>query len=418
MKYLIDSIESGKRNDENNNNEVFSLGGEHINWNGSLNLTNERYISNDFYNNLNKGKIKEKDILLVKDGATIGKTAFISNMPFKKMAVNEHVFIIRSNKIIHPKLLYYLIKSNLGFMQIKLTEKGSAQGGINLDFTLDVYFPVPENLTTQYNIVNYLDNRITKIDETIENNQKLIELLEEKKVALINQVVTKGLNPNVSMKDSGIEWIGEIPESWNDYKLKHIISQFIAGGTPKSDDEKFWGDANSNNIPWVAINDMSNIDKVKNTSKYITREGLHNKNLKILSKGTILYSIFASLGKVSVLGIPAVTNQAILGLITNSNIINNDYLVYYLNFLEKYIPLFSNSNTQDNLNTEIVKNFPIPLPNLNEQKLIVDFLDKETSNIFKAIDKIKKHTELLEEYKESLIYHVVTGQIDVRGEEI
>ncbi len=116
FKFLITSLESGKRKDFEDENYALSLGGEHINWDGSLNLTNKRFISRDFYNSLNNGKVEKNDILLVKDGATIGKTAFVENLNCK-MAVNEHVFIIRNNILIIPKLLYYLISSNIGFSQ-------------------------------------------------------------------------------------------------------------------------------------------------------------------------------------------------------------------------------------------------------------------------------------------------------------
>ena len=170
---------------------------------------------------MNKGKIQENDTLLVKDGATIGKTAFVSKLT-QKMAVNEHVFILRNNHLLIPKLLFYLIASNLGFTQIKLTETGSAQGGISQDILDKVSFIIPYNLEEQEQIVNYLDKKTVKIDATIAKNEELIQLLEEKRVALINQVVTKGLDSDVPMKDSGVEWIGEIPENWDVVLFKRL----------------------------------------------------------------------------------------------------------------------------------------------------------------------------------------------------
>ena len=170
LKYITSSLESGKRKDFDDTTYAFSLGGEHINWEGTLNLTNKRYISEDFYNSMNKGKIQENDVLLVKDGATIGKTAFVDNL-VQKMAVNEHVFIVRHNNIVLPKLLYYLISSHIGFTQIKLTETGSAQGGISQDILDKVDFIIPSNLTLQKQMVNFLDTKVTKIDATIAKNK-------------------------------------------------------------------------------------------------------------------------------------------------------------------------------------------------------------------------------------------------------
>ena len=109
------------------------------------------------------------------------------------MAINEHVFLMRSNKRIDPKLLYYLICGDSGFKQIKLTEAGSAQGGINQDFIAKVYFSIPEDKQDKAAIANFLDKNTAKIDKLIEKDKKLIKLLKEKRTALINHVVTKGL---------------------------------------------------------------------------------------------------------------------------------------------------------------------------------------------------------------------------------
>lgn len=412
MKFLIESIESGKREDVIDKKYAFSIGGEHINWNGSLNLKNERYVSKDFYNNLNKGKIKLNDVLLVKDGATIGKTAFISDKPFEKMAVNEHVFIIRSNDMILPKLLYYLVRSNLGFMQIKLTENGSAQGGINSSFPSDVYFPVCDELSTQYKIANYLDNKIAKIDKTIEINQKLIELLEEKRVALINQVVTKGLNPDVEMKDSGIEWIGEIPKHWGCQKIS-TLSNIGRGASPRPIDDPKYFDENGE-YSWVRISDVTSSNKyLKRTTEKLSALG---KSLSVsIEPGNVFVSIAGSVGKPIISKIKCCIHD---GFVYFKNLtIMDEYLFYIFEGEEPYKGL-GKLGTQLNLNTETIGNIFIPLPTKLEQQDIVEYLDNKLANLDKTKSKIQEQIALLEEYKESLIYNVVTGKVDVRGENI
>lgn len=219
------------------------------------------------------------------------------------------------------------------------------------------------------------------------------------------------LNPYPKYKDSGVEWIGKIPDNWKIFKLKHVVNEFISGGTPKSDNAKFWADDNEG-IPWIAISDMTNQDFIYNTQKKITFDGLADKKLRILPKMTIIYSIFASLGKVSILKINGTTNQAILGFLLNDNI-DLFYLKYYLIFLEDPILSLSNSNTQNNLNSSIVKNIELVLPNnISKQEQIANFLDKKTSTIDKAIEKNKKLIELLEEKRTSLINHVITKGLD------
>jgi len=220
------------------------------------------------------------------------------------------------------------------------------------------------------------------------------------------------LKPYPEYKDSEIKWIGKIPEEWENFRLKYVVNEFIAGGTPSSDNEKFWAQTEDEGIPWVAIGDMTNEEIIKDTTKKITKEGLANKRLRILKKGTLIYSIFASLGKVSILGIDATTNQAILGLITNKKIDNN-FLKYYLRSLEEPIIILSNANTQNNLNSTIVKNIEISIPeNKQDQTTIANYLDKKTAKIDALIEKDKKLIELLKEKRTALINHAVTKGLD------
>ena len=221
------------------------------------------------------------------------------------------------------------------------------------------------------------------------------------------------LKPYPKYKDSGIRWIGKIPQDWKSYRLKHVVNEFISGGTPSSDNEKFWTDNEDNKgIPWISIGDMTNNEVILKTEKRLTQEGLAEKGLKILRKGTLIYSIFASLGKVSVLGINATTNQAILGLITSKKIENN-YLKYYLRNLEETIIVLSNANTQNNLNSTIVKNIQLAVPEDTKKQIeITSFLDKKMAQIDVLIEKDKKLIELLKERRTALINHAVTKGLD------
>ena len=218
------------------------------------------------------------------------------------------------------------------------------------------------------------------------------------------------LKPYPEYKDSGIQWIGEIPKGWNNYKLKHVVNEFVAGGTPRSDDEKFWAH-DEHGIPWVNIGDMTNKEIVTETKKEITVEGQADKGLRILKNGTLLYSIFASLGKVAVLGIDATTNQAILGLIISKKI-DTIFLKYYLKNLEEPIITLSNANTQNNLNSTIVKNIEIAIPSLSDQAALANFLDRKTAKIDALIEKDKKLIALLKEKQTALINHAVTKGLD------
>ena len=267
--------------------------------------------------------------------------------------------------------------------------------------------------TEQTTIANFLDQKTAEIDSLIADKERLIQLLQEKRQAIITEAVTKGLDPNVPMKDSGVEWIGEIPEHWEVSKLKHILKELVSGGTPSSADEENWTE-DEDGINWVSIGDMSNMDYVYKTAKKITLKGLKEKNLKILKSGTLIYSIYATLGKVAELKIDAATNQAILGLILKEGQVNKQFIKRYLESLEPYILYLSSSNTQNNLNAEKVKNIDLVLPKNNEQTAIANFLDQKTAEIDSLIADLQNQIAKLKEYRQSLIYEAVTGKIDVR----
>lgn len=212
-------------------------------------------------------------------------------------------------------------------------------------------------------------------------------------------------------KDSGVEWIGKIPEHWEVCKLKYILRELVSGGTPTSTDEENWTE-DEDGINWVSISDMSNTDNVYETAKRITLKGLREKNLRILRSGTLVYSIYATLGKVAELKIDAVTNQAILGLILNEERANKRFIKRYLESLERYILYLSSSNTQNNLNAEKVRSIYLVLPQKDEQVAIADFLDQKTAEIDSLIADKEKLIRLLQEQRQAIISEAVTKGLD------
>ena len=213
-------------------------------------------------------------------------------------------------------------------------------------------------------------------------------------------------------RDSGIEWLGEIPAHWRLKSLKHSVARLESGGTPESDNTTYWTDE-EHGIPWIAISDMTRGFHVHETAKRITEEGRKSKRLLILPAGTLLYSMYASLGKVAVLEIEAVVNQAILGVVPREGEVLRDYLRWWFEFMQPYVPMLSSSNTQDNLSAERVRNMPVVLPvAVEEQHAIADFLDHETAKIDALVAKKEQLIELLQEKRSALITRAVTRGLD------
>ena len=211
-------------------------------------------------------------------------------------------------------------------------------------------------------------------------------------------------------KNSGVEWIGEIPATWSIKRLKYIIEKFTGGGTPSTGVSDYW--TTEGGFPWVAISDITKTDVITETERKITVSGLNSKNLTLLPPGTIVYSMYASVGKVSKLLITASTNQAILGLINRENQLLNDYLKLSLEAFEPFVGLLFSSNTQNNINEEKVKNIIIPITYITDQAIIIRFLSTKNVLIDNLISKTQKMIELLKEKRQAIITNAVTKGID------
>lgn len=212
------------------------------------------------------------------------------------------------------------------------------------------------------------------------------------------------------MKDSGIKWIGVIPSAWRTARVKNVAETMQSGGTPDSSNDTFYVDIEGG-IPWVAITDMSTTPYVKDTNKHISEEGRKSKNLIVFEPGTILYAMYASVGKVSELAVPATINQALLAIVLNSSI-DGSFFKYALNAWEPYIISESNGTTQFNLNANKVANLCFPMPNRLEQESIVRYLDTKCAQVDTLIANVQFQIEKLKAYKQSMITEVVTKGLD------
>ena len=380
-----------------------------------IDFTNyEKFISEEEYKQtyshftVNKG-----DLLLSSSGNSWGKVAEYKDDD--TVILNTSTIRINKNpssdyELIQPYIKWALqseyIREQLGLMMT-----GSCQPNFGPTHLAKVSVLMP-TLDEQKQIANYLDKKTAKIDETIAKNEELIQLLEEKRVALINQVVTKGLDPNVVMKDSGVEWIGEIPEHWKVEKIKKYF-YIHNGSTPKDNDDNWGGD-----ICWITPADYKTTDiYINKSSRRITKKGLNSCGTTLVPKGSIIVSNRAPIGTVAIANVDLCTNQGCKSLSIKRNI-NTKFVYYSLSINENELNKLGRGTTFMELSSYDLGTFQIPIAPDSEQIGIIEYLDKETLKIDQTLSKIKENINLLEEYKTSLIHHVVTGKIDVRGEEI
>jgi len=217
-------------------------------------------------------------------------------------------------------------------------------------------------------------------------------------------------------KPSGVEWLGDVPAHWEMMRLRHCLQRMSSGGTPESGRAEYWSSEEGGEaIPWVSIGDMTRSSTVVATDRSVTRLGLESKQLEVFPVGTLLYSMYASLGKVAQLGVPAAVNQAILALQAEPTSTDRSFLRHWLGFLEPTLGYFASSNTQENLNVAKVRSLPLALPPLPEQRAIAAFLDRETAKIDGLVAEQRRLIELLKEKRQAVISHAVTKGLDPKA---
>jgi type I restriction enzyme S subunit len=238
---------------------------------------------------------------------------------------------------------------------------------------------------------------------------KKVELLKEQQMSLIDQYVTKGHNSNAEMKDSGVEWIGEIPKHWELTKIKYL-SKIENGSTPKSNIEKYWDGL----IKWFTPTDFKNISEdgfLNKPSRFISEDGLKNSGCSYVEQDSILMTTRAPVGNIAKVKKGFTFNQGCKSITPNE--VNIDYLYFYLSTKDKVLNALSNGTTFQELSTVRLLNFAINLPSKTEQTEIVTFLKKNTSKIKKMIELLNTKVDRTKEYHQSLISSVVTGKVRV-----
>ncbi|MGI6233268.1 MAG: restriction endonuclease subunit S, partial [Prevotella sp.] len=290
-----------------------------------------------------------------------------------------------------------------------LTARGVTMHRISRTMLGNFYIPVP-SLSEQQSIASFLDAKTKPIDAIISKREKQIELLEEMKSAIISRAVTKGLNPDAKMKDSGIDWIGEVPEGWSIIKTSLLFKLIGSGTTPPKNGMNYAEEG----LHWLQTGDL-NDGYISDTSKYITESAVEdNSSLTLFPKGSLVIAMYgATIGKIGILDVDSYTNQACCVLGKGKGI-NIKYSFYAYKAGKTALINESRGGGQPNISQDIIRYFKIPVPSLEEQRAIASYLDTETSKIDARIAKRRRQIELLQEYKQALITDAVTGKIDVR----
>ncbi len=354
----------------------------------------------------------EELVLIGEDGAPFFEpfknVAFLVN---GKIWVNNHAHILKVSPDTCPKFIMYMLNQVDWYLYIS----GSTRDKLTQTDMNRILFKLPP-LQEQQQIADFLDKATSKIDKTIEKQTKLIELLKEKRQAIISHAVTKGLESNVPMKDSGVEWLGEIPEHWEISKLKYdtYIKARVGWHGLTADELSEDGDAYAitgsdflgNTVDWKNCRKCT-LDRYKQ-DRFIQ---LKDDDLLVTKDGTI-----GKIIKVDKLPGLATLNGGIFVLrpLKNKYITPYYYWILVSNVFHGFISFYKTGSTISHLYQDTFNQMPYPLPSISEQKQIVAYIDEKTSKIDNLIEKANKGIALLKEKRTALISSAVIGKIDVR----
>ena len=242
--------------------------------------------------------------------------------------------------------------------------------------------------------------------------QRLIELLKEKRQAVISHAVTKGLNPDVPMKDSGIEWLGEVPAHWNVIKMKWI-ARMESGHTPDKKIPAYW----DGDIAWVSLNDtgyLKDHDYISDTAFKITEHGMANSSAHLLPAHTVVFSRDATIGRCAITTRPMAVSQHFIGWVCGERLLPA-FLLLRLRSMSAELDSLTTGATLKTIGMPEVRTLKTPLPSLEEQRAIVAHASRETTRVDRMVAEAQRAIELLQERRTALISAAVTGQIDVRS---
>lgn len=363
----------------------------------------QRFIDEKKFEELMVYEINPGDILISMMG-TIGKCKVVPK-GIERGIMDSHLIRLSFDKsIIIPEFVAFLIQESFYIKtQLDLQSKGSIMSGLNSSIIKNLKLILPP-LAEQTILLEFIDSKFSRIDYLIDTKQKLINLLEEKRQSIITEAVTKGINPNVKMKDSGVEWIGEIPEHWNVKKIKYKfeIKKIIE---PREE------------LTVLSLTQKGL--KIKNLTDFSGQHAKsYDKYQRVEINDYVMNGMDLLTGYVDCSKFKGVTSPDYRVFRIRNNAECREYYLRYFQMCYSSKIFYGHGQGVSNfgrwrLQTDAFKEFPIPEPPIEEQYKIYEFIDKQEKEIKKLIEITQKQINQLKEYRQSLIYEAVTGKIDV-----
>ena len=359
--------------------------------------------------------LKKGQVLLTKDSESwedIAVPAYVAETT-PEVVCGYHLAVIEPNSDeVDGQFLSWLAQSPVLNDQFKLSAKGVTRFGLSQHALKNAVIDVPP-LEYQLKVAAFLDRKTAEIDTLIAKKRRLLDRLAEKRTALITRAVTKGLNPDAPMKDSGIEWLGEIPPHWETgVPIKYLV-KMSGGMTPSTSNPLYW----DGDIPWVSPKDMKR-PELFDAQDHVTELALSETGLSLVEPGSVLIvvrgMILAHSFPVAVNRIPVVLNQDMKALKVGPRL-SPEYFALLLRAITDVMLALVESSAHGTkaLRTDRWKELLIALPPVEEQDTIVELVEKMVAELDSLEDATSKTIDKLKEYRSAVITNAVTGQIKV-----
>jgi len=392
---------------------VAFLRSQNVHFSG-LRLDDMVYISREVDETMASTRVQPRDVLLNITGASLGRCALVPEC-MGPANVNQHVCIVRPDRSsLFAPYLNYLLSSQQLQDKIFAGEDGVSREGLTFDRVASFTLAIPATVQEQQEICAFLDRETARIDALIKKKERLITLLEEKRAALINRAVTKGLDPRAPMKDSGIPWLGSIPAHWHERKLGYLV-RMVSGSTPDKGNSAYW----QGETPWVSAKDMKT-STISDSEDHISDAAVRQCGMRVLPRGTVLVvvrgMILAHTFPVGLTTTPVTINQDMKALLPNPDCAP-EFLAEVLRGTSRMVLALVEDSAHGTkcLRSDLWKGLWLFLPPLPEQHKICAWVGATASRFDGVLSKTRAQIAKFHEHRTALISAAVTGKIDVRG---